>query len=971
MAAPIITTLFPTSGPAIGGTSVNIGGTFNPVATAVTFGGIAATITTAFLGETIVTTPPHAAGTVDVVVTNADGSTTDPGAYTYTSIPPTVTHIDPPTGTAVGGAAVGITGTNFDQGVTGVTVGGVPATGILFVDAEHLIAFTGAHVAGVVDVAVTTEAGSGVGTGLYTYTIPPVPAWNVYLFDDCCHLWVSHDTGGTYVESATPFPGDNLANVGTLEDPWSDLLMAINDGDYSTMWGVDNQYNFGGFGIFAVSKQQGANDTWTLIDPEPGTPAATDNQDFFTEHVSGAFSANGVLLSLPNKFFDNVNGTGPFYPRISRDNGATWNDLTALGANIAWSRGCFSANAVTMYAKPSGDSSIAGDSTPTATILNPAYLFKSVNSGASWTQLGSGPSFNGTTTAADYEGQMRLRCSKNGQIVAMVNVGGVFWWSTDGGASWSNKDFNGFFPDAITTGTKGAADFGMSDDGQTFIVGFTTATDTKAGVALSLNGGISWNLVSLKNPSAKIMNFRACNTFTDGVAMVVTGQFEDFLIHGPDHDVCLMYANVSIDSGATWTLTAYFADQDQNSSTLGFFTSLFMVPQTAPPNPFMAPRAGYIIERLDNRLWPTVEDCWCVDCGFTNFKPTPAATLFATSTTGAGIITGVTNLIGGQNYSAATTVQVVDDDGLGFGSGAIAIPTITAGVITAINFLPGGSGYVYPQLVFNDPENTGSGASATVALDNSMTFTADAPVFAVGDIGSVIRAGDGVAVITAFVNSQQVTANLISPIAAARLIFDAGTWTMTAPFDALYLPALVGFTITGLADGQIIPPTLVPANGMVTLATPASAIIVGLAFQAQLQSTYLDAGEPTVQGQRKKVAEVTVRVEQSAGFQVGANQPDGSVQSPQELFTLWQNMVAAPTHAVAAFNAPFTPLFTGDIRVPIPGGWNTRGQVAVQQLQPLPLQVLDYVPETLGGDDPAQKAPARRQNRGAATEGQQ
>ncbi len=382
---------------------------------------------------------------------------------------------------------------------------------------------------------------------------------------------------------------------------------------------------------------------------------------------------------------------------------------------------------------------------------------------------------------------------------------------------------------------------------------------------------------------------------------------------------------------------------------------------------------GYIIERFDNRIWPTVENCWCVDCGFTLARPTPAADLDVGSPTGAGIPTGVTGLVGGQGYSTATTAQVVDGNGLGPGTGAQTMLTIDGnGTITAVA-ITGGTGYIYPNIVFNDPENTGSGASATVTLDNSAKFTASAAVFALTDVGSVIRTGYGVAVITAFIDTENVTANILAPIVQVQpdepappavKTQNSGTWTMTEPVSQFYLPQLIGLEITGLADGQIIPPTVVPADGLVTLAQPASAIIVGLAFQAQLQSTYLDAGEPTVQGQRKKIAEVTVRVEQSAAFQVGANQPDGSVQSPQQLAPQWQNMVDAPTHAVAPFNAPFTPLFTGDIRVPIPGGFNTRGQVAVQQLNPLPLQVLDYVPEVLGGDEPAQKAPARQRGKG-------
>jgi hypothetical protein len=190
-----------------------------------------------------------------------------------------------------------------------------------------------------------------------------------------------------------------------------------------------------------------------------------------------------------------------------------------------------------------------------------------------------------------------------------------------------------------------------------------------------------------------------------------------------------------------------------------------------------------------------------------------------------------------------------------------------------------------------------------------------------------------------------------------------GTWTLTLPVSEMYVPQLIGFTVTGLADGVPIPPTVVPATGLLPLPNPATAVIVGLPFTAQLQSVYLDAGEPTVQGQRKKVAEVTVRVESSAGFQVGANQPDGSTQSPMELAPEWQNMVDAPSPAVPSFNAVNTPLFTGDIRVPVPGGFSTRGQVAVQQLQPLPLQVLDFVPEVLAGDKPAQEAPSRPRGR--------
>jgi hypothetical protein len=418
------------------------------------------------------------------------------------------------------------------------------------------------------------------------------------------------------------------------------------------------------------------------------------------------------------------------------------------------------------------------------------------------------------------------------------------------------------------------------------------------------------------------------------------------------------------------TVTGAPAPLNATVTTGGAWMRLILAFTPPPPPPAPPPGGGYIIERFDNRIWPTVENAWCVDCGFTLPRPTPASDLTMDSATGAGILTGVTDLVGGSGYSASTTAQVIDGNGLGPGTGAIPILTIVGGVITAIAFAPAGSGYVYPNLVFNDPENTGSGASAKVTLDNSCMCTASDPIFVLDDVGSVIRLGYGVAPITSFVDSTHVIVNMLSPtvflqpddpIPPNTQTQLAGTWTMTKPISSFYLPQLIGFEITGLADGQIIPPVVVPANGIVTLAQPASAIIVGLGFQAQLQSTYLDAGEPTVQGQRKKIAEVTVRVEQSASFQAGGNQPDGSVQSPQQLAPPWQNMIDVPNPAVPPFNSPAQQLFTGDIRVPIPSGYNTRGQVAVQQSNPLPLQVLDYVPEVLAGDKASQEVPKREQ----------
>jgi hypothetical protein len=82
--------------------------------------------------------------------------------------PPTVTSVAPSNGSAAGNVSVKIVGTNFMASAT-VTVGGVPATYIKFVNATELDVILGPHNPGKVDVVVTTPAGPETGAGLFTY----------------------------------------------------------------------------------------------------------------------------------------------------------------------------------------------------------------------------------------------------------------------------------------------------------------------------------------------------------------------------------------------------------------------------------------------------------------------------------------------------------------------------------------------------------------------------------------------------------------------------------------------------------------------------------------------------------------------------------------------------------------------------------------------------------------------------------
>ena len=180
-ATPTITTLDPDNGPTAGGTSVTITGTgFTPGTTVAIDGGTAIVPTNISADGTELTfiTPVHAAGEVEVTVTNS-ASTSAPADFTYNAPPvpaPTVTDISPNNGPAAGGTSVTITGTDFTPGTT-VSVDGGPAItpDSIAADGTSLTFTTPAHDAGTVPVSVTSPTGTS-GAIDFTYNAAPIPA---------------------------------------------------------------------------------------------------------------------------------------------------------------------------------------------------------------------------------------------------------------------------------------------------------------------------------------------------------------------------------------------------------------------------------------------------------------------------------------------------------------------------------------------------------------------------------------------------------------------------------------------------------------------------------------------------------------------------------------------------------------------------------------------------------------------------
>jgi hypothetical protein len=182
--APAVTSVSPSVGRISGGASVTIGGANLNGATAVSFGGVAATINTDSASSITATTPAHGSGTVDVTVTTSGGTSATSAAdhFTYFA-PPTVTAVSPISGTTFGGTTVTITGTNFN-GATAVSFGGV-AGNINANTGSSITATTPAHSAGIVDVTVTTPGGTSSTSAADQFTYQsPTRTWVSWVGSD-------------------------------------------------------------------------------------------------------------------------------------------------------------------------------------------------------------------------------------------------------------------------------------------------------------------------------------------------------------------------------------------------------------------------------------------------------------------------------------------------------------------------------------------------------------------------------------------------------------------------------------------------------------------------------------------------------------------------------------------------------------------------------------------------------------------
>lgn len=144
---------------------------------------------------------------------------------------------------------------------------------------------------------------------------------------------------------------------------------------------------------------------------------------------------------------------------------------------------------------------------------------------------------------------------------------------------------------------------------------------------------------------------------------------------------------------------------------------------------------------------------------------------------------------------------------------------------------------------------------------------------------------------------------------------------------------LEGKTVAVLADGNVLPRRQV-LNGEIMLDRAASRVHVGLPITADFATLSLDAGNGQLQGKRKTVPFVTMRVEDTRGGFLGPNF-DGLDE--------WKQREAED------YDEP-TRLFTGDFQKQLTSDWQTTARICYRQVDPLPASLLAVIPEiALGG----------------------
>ena len=277
---PQVTSVAPASGPDAGGTTVTITGVDLANATSVSFGTVsvpAAQFASNTATQIVVTAPPATvSGTVDITVTNADGTSATSAVDQFT-YGPVVSSVVSASGPTTGGNTVTINGTNL-AGATSVSFGSVTVMSANFVSntATQIVVQAPAEAAGTVDVTVVNGGVSVTSAAdKYTFVSPLVPTTQLSTLEGSVMTTAGGLVPGVTVTLSGITTTGTTVNLTTQTDNNGNFLFdQIQAGSYSLSRGSTDIYiagngtvgNLGGIAgvgavgdIFLQSGQVGMN----------------------------------------------------------------------------------------------------------------------------------------------------------------------------------------------------------------------------------------------------------------------------------------------------------------------------------------------------------------------------------------------------------------------------------------------------------------------------------------------------------------------------------------------------------------------------------------------------------------------------------------------------------------------------------------------------------------------------------------
>ena len=139
---------------------------------------------------------------------------------------------------------------------------------------------------------------------------------------------------------------------------------------------------------------------------------------------------------------------------------------------------------------------------------------------------------------------------------------------------------------------------------------------------------------------------------------------------------------------------------------------------------------------------------------------------------------------------------------------------------------------------------------------------------------------------------------------------------------------LASTEVVALADGTVFKGA-VSSGGVLTLPRRFATIHVGLPFVSDLETLELESPDMQIAGKKRQTAMVNMRLLNTGGILVG----------PDEDHLLEAKFRNTEGYLEA------TRLFTGDKRMPVDASWKRSARVMIRQEYPLPVTVLDLIPE--------------------------